>query len=72
MQGDRHEDLLGPVRRRQVQAERGAEARLTQGGGGSPRKKGTHSEGGVGLISSTRPHPAGCGQGAVPILSDLL
>jgi hypothetical protein len=59
MQGDRHEDLLGPVRRRQVQAERGAEARLTQGGGGSPRKKGTHSEGGV-------------GQGAVAILSDHL
>jgi len=41
MQGDRDEDLVGSLRRRQVKIERGKEARgLAQRGGGNPREKG--------------------------------
>ncbi len=41
MQGDRDEDLVGSLGRRQVKIERGKEARgLAQRGGGNPREKG--------------------------------
>jgi hypothetical protein len=41
MQGDRDEDLVGSLGRRQVKIERGKEARgFAQRGGGNPREKG--------------------------------